>query len=67
MRRFPKHLEGKQQDHCLDALLTSVNIITKKEVVAVGRKAATLKEPQEILVLSMNITTDLQGRLKFQE
>jgi hypothetical protein len=41
-------------------LLASVDVISKEEVVCLGRKAAVLEEAEEIIVLAVNITADLR-------
>ena len=43
----------------LEGLLASVDIIAEKEVVGLGWEAAVLEKAQQVIVLSMDITTDL--------
>ena len=38
-----------------DALLTSINIISEEQVVALGWEPSVVEQAQEILVLSVNI------------
>ena len=49
-------LVGQQQADGLQRLLPSVHIVTQKQIVGLGGEAAILKEPQQVCVLSMDIT-----------
>jgi hypothetical protein len=60
-------LVGEEQADSLKRLLSSVDVITKEEVVGLGREATVLEESEKIVVLSVNITTDLNGSLKLEE
>jgi len=40
-------------------LFASVNIISKEQVVRFGREAAIFEKSEEVVVLPVNITTDL--------
>lgn len=53
-------LVGEEQADGLKRLLTSVDVITEEEVVGLGREATVLEESEEIVVLSVDITTDLK-------
>lgn len=52
-------LVGEEQADGLEGLLTSVDIVTEEEVVGLGREATVLEESEEIVVLSVDITADL--------
>jgi hypothetical protein len=43
-------------------LLASVDVITKEEVIRLGRKAAVLEQAEEIIVLAVNVTADLRAK-----
>lgn len=48
-------LVSQQQADGLQGLLASVHIITQEQVVALRRKASIFKQPQKIIVLSVDI------------
>lgn len=60
-------LVGKEQANSLKRLLTSVDVVTEEEVVGLGREATVLEESEEIVVLSVDITADLNWSLEFEE
>ena len=41
--------------------------IPEEEVVGIGREAAVLEEPQQVVVLAMDVAHDLDGRLQLQQ
>lgn len=49
-------LVGEQEGDGLEGLPATVNIVAEEEVVGVWGEAAIFKQPQQIIVLSMNIT-----------
>lgn len=53
-------LVGEEQADGLKRLLTSVDVITEEEVVGLGREATVLEESEKVVVLSVDITTDLK-------
>ena len=55
------HLVCQQQGDGLETLLTSVNIVTQKQIVRRGRKTTVLEKPQQVIVLPMNISADFDG------
>lgn len=60
-------LVGKEQANSLKRLLTSVDVVTEEEVVGLGREATVLEESEEIVILSVDITADLNWSLEFEE
>mmetsp|Transcript_75279 Transcript_75279/g.152207 ORF Transcript_75279/g.152207 Transcript_75279/m.152207 type:complete len:264 (-) Transcript_75279:29-820(-) len=60
-------LVSEQEDDCLQALLSTVDVVTQEEVVAFWWKAAILKKAQQVVVLPVHIAANLQGRLQLQE
>jgi len=49
-------LVRKQQADGLQRLLASVYIVSKKQVVALWRISSILKKPEQVIILTMNIT-----------
>ena len=47
---------GQQQADRLQRLLSSIDIISKEEVVGLWREAAVLEQTQQVVVLAVNIT-----------
>jgi len=60
-------LVGEQQADGLETLLATVHVVTKEEVVGVGRESTILKKSQQVVVLTMYITADLDWRLQLQQ
>lgn len=54
-------LVGQEEANGFQRLLASVNVIAKEQVVGLGGEAAIFEETEEIVVLAVDITTDLQG------
>jgi len=48
-------------------LLATVNIVAQENVVALWRKATILEKPEQIVILSMHITADLDGCLQLKQ
>lgn len=48
-------------------LLTSINIIAEKEIVGLWRESAILKQSQQVWILSVNVSANLQRRFQFQQ
>jgi hypothetical protein len=51
----------QQQADGLQRLLATVDVVSKEEVVGLWWEAAILKQAQQIVVLPVNIATNLQG------
>jgi len=60
-------LVGKKQTDGLERLLATINVITEEEVVGLGRETTVLEQTEEIVVLPVDITTDLDGSFKLEE
>lgn len=60
-------LVGEQQADGLQGLLASVDIITEEEVVGLGGESTVLKQPEQVIVLPVNITADLDGSFKLKK
>lgn len=52
-------LVGEQKADGLERLLASVYVVAEEEVVGLGRKATVLKEPQQVIILAVDITANL--------
>jgi hypothetical protein len=60
-------LIGKKKAYRLYALLTTINIIPKKQVVRSWWITTILKQPQEVWKLTMNISANLDRSLELEE
>lgn len=58
---------GQEKADSFKWLFTSIHIVTKEKIVSLWRKSAILKESQEIIVLSMNVSTDLDWSLQLKQ
>ena len=54
-------LVGQEQADRLQRLFPSVNVVTQEEIVCLRWKSAVLEEAEQIIVLSVNVTTDLRA------
>lgn len=52
-------LVGEQKADGLERLLASIYVISKEEVVRLWRETTILEEPKQVIVLAVNVTTDL--------
>jgi hypothetical protein len=48
-------------------LLAAVHVITEEQVIGLRRESTVFEEAKEVMILSMDIATDLQWCLKLQE
>lgn len=55
-------LIGEQKANGFQRLFASVDVIAKEKIVGLGREAAILEKTQQVVVLPVDITTDLEGR-----
>lgn len=49
-------LVGQQEADGLQRLFPSVHVVAQEQVVTLGRETAVLEEPQQIVVLTVNVT-----------
>ena len=49
-------LIAEKETNRLDGLFSSVDVVAKEEVVGLGREATVLEDPQQVVVLSMDVT-----------
>lgn len=52
---------SQQQADGFQRLLSSVNVVAEEKVIRLGGKASVLEEPQQIGVLAVYVSTNLQG------
>lgn len=52
-------LVAEQQHDRLDALLGAVHVVAEEDVVGAGREAAHLEEPQQVVVLPVHVSADV--------
>lgn len=62
-RLFP-YLQGQQQQERFHTVVATVDEVTEKQVVSVGALASNLEQLDQIIELTMNITTDLHENWK---
>ena len=60
-------LEREQQADGLDALASSVHVVAHEQVGRLGGEAAVLEQPQHVVVLSVDISADLDGSTDLDE
>jgi len=56
-------LVGQEEADGLEGLLATVDVVAEEEVVRFGREAAVFEQAQKIIVLPVDVTTDLDGCL----
>mmetsp|Transcript_9426 Transcript_9426/g.28457 ORF Transcript_9426/g.28457 Transcript_9426/m.28457 type:complete len:231 (+) Transcript_9426:1609-2301(+) len=61
------HFERQEQADGLYALLSSIYVVPHEQVVCRRRKAAILEEPQQIVVLAMDVPAYLDWGLQLQQ
>ena len=50
------HLESKQKTNSCNTEVTSINVVTQKEVVCLWREASAIEMVEQILELAMNVS-----------
>ena len=58
---------AQEKSDGLNALLCAVNIITQKDVVGLRGEPPKLKETDEIMILTMSISTDIYWTSNFKK
>jgi len=61
------HLVTEEKGDGLQALLATINVVAKEDVVALRRKSTVLKKAKQVVELAMDITAYLQRRLQFYQ
>jgi len=60
-------LVGEQQADRLQRLLSSIDIVSQKQIIGLGWETTVLEEAEQVVVLSMDITADFDRCLQLQE
>lgn len=60
-------LVGEEQADSLERLLASIDIIAKEEVVRLRWEATVLEQTQQVIVLAVDVTTDLDGSFQLEQ
>lgn len=50
----------KQQANCLQRLFSSVDVVAQEEVIALWWESTVLEQSQQVVILSVNVTCNLQ-------
>lgn len=58
-------LVGQEETNGLQRLFASINVIAEEEIVGFWGEAAVLKQSKEIVVLTVNISTNLYVRIMY--
>mmetsp|Transcript_45616 Transcript_45616/g.52536 ORF Transcript_45616/g.52536 Transcript_45616/m.52536 type:complete len:202 (+) Transcript_45616:1014-1619(+) len=58
---------SQQQTDGFQTLLATINIVTQKQIIGLRRESTIFKQSQQIIVLAMNVTTDLQRCLQLKQ
>ena len=51
----------EEQADCLQRLLATIDVVAEEEVVGLWGEAAIFEEPQQVVVLAVDISADLKG------
>ena len=55
-------LVREKQANCFKRLFASVDVVPKEKVICFGWESSIFKEAEKVIILAMNITTDLQKK-----
>lgn len=55
-------LVGQQEADGFQRLLPSVHVVTQKQVVTLGGEATVLEEPQQVVILTVDVTCTMERR-----
>ena len=61
------NLEGEQQADCFYLLPAAVNVVTQEQVVVLRGIACELEQAQQVRILAVDVTADLDGRIQLQQ
>ena len=61
------YLKGEEQADGLDALSPSIHIISQEEIARLGRQPAVFEESKHVVVLSVDVSADLDGCAHLQQ
>ena len=60
-------LVRQQETYCFQGLLAAVDVVAEEYVVGLRRESAVFEKAEEVVVLSVNVTADLDRGLELQE
>ena len=60
-------LVRQQEAYCFEGLLATVHVVAQEYVVGLWREAAVFKKPEEVVILTVDVATDLDGGLQLEE
>mmetsp|Transcript_13966 Transcript_13966/g.55101 ORF Transcript_13966/g.55101 Transcript_13966/m.55101 type:complete len:212 (+) Transcript_13966:662-1297(+) len=60
-------LVGEEEADCLQALLAAVHVVSQEQVVGLRREASVLEEAQQVEVLTVDVSANLDGGLELQQ
>jgi hypothetical protein len=55
------NLVGEQEANRLETLFASVDVVSEKEVVGLGRESTILEKTQQVVILAMNVTYEISA------
>jgi len=58
---------SQQETDGLQTLLSSIYIVSQKEIVCLRGKSSVLEQAEEIIILSVDVPADLDGRFEFEQ
>mmetsp|Transcript_47027 Transcript_47027/g.132279 ORF Transcript_47027/g.132279 Transcript_47027/m.132279 type:complete len:268 (-) Transcript_47027:27-830(-) len=61
------YLVAEHERDGFQTLLATVNVVPQEDVAAIGWEASVLEDTEEVVVLAVHISTDLQWRLQLEE
>lgn len=66
-RIYATNLVRQQQTDSLQTLLSSINIVAQEEIVCLGRESSVFEQSQQVVVLSVDVSANLDGSFQFQQ
>mmetsp|Transcript_54924 Transcript_54924/g.158939 ORF Transcript_54924/g.158939 Transcript_54924/m.158939 type:complete len:202 (+) Transcript_54924:408-1013(+) len=60
-------LVSEEQGDGLQALFAAVDVVPQEDVVALRREVPVLEDPEQVVILTMDIAANLQRRLELQQ
>mmetsp|Transcript_22516 Transcript_22516/g.74662 ORF Transcript_22516/g.74662 Transcript_22516/m.74662 type:complete len:231 (+) Transcript_22516:653-1345(+) len=65
--RAGRRLVAEEEQRALEPVRATVNVVAEEEVVGLRREAAVLEEPQQVVVLPVDVAADLDRRLELEQ
>ena len=60
-------LVRQEEAYCFQRLLSTVDVVAEEDVVGLRRESAVFEQTEEVVVLSVNVSADLDGGLELEE